>query len=99
MCKKIFFRKLYFTFGVGMQHQCRQVVTRLIRSEMSLQGVKYQALSERLAALGIAQTPDNLRNKINKGILGADLFIAILMVLHARPLDSETLNKLLRDID
>jgi hypothetical protein len=82
-----------------MQHKCRQVVTRIIRSEMSLQGVKYQALSERLAALGIEQTAENLRNKVNKGILGADLFIAVLSVLHARSLDSETINKLLQDID
>lgn len=82
-----------------MQHKCRQVVTRIIRSEMSLQGVKYQALSERLAALGIEQTAENLRNKVNKGILGADLFIAVLSVLHARALDSETINKLLQDID
>lgn len=82
-----------------MQHRCRQVVTRIIRSEMSLQGVKYQALSERLAALDIEQTPENLRNKVNKGILGADLFLAILTVLHARPLDSASINKLLQDID
>jgi hypothetical protein len=56
----------------------RQTVERLLKAEMSKRAVKYQDLSERLAAVGITQTADNLRNKINKGILGADLLIQIL---------------------
>ena len=61
----------------------RQTVARLVKSEMSVRGVKYQALSQRLADIGVEQSADNLRNKVNKGIMGADLLVQILYVLKA----------------
>ena len=48
----------------------RQLVQRLIKAEMSKRGTKYQDLSDRLSNIGIHQSADNLRNKINKGIMG-----------------------------
>ena len=45
----------------------RQVVQRLIKAEMSKRGLKYQTLSDELAAIGVEQSADNLRNKINRG--------------------------------
>ena len=51
----------------------RQMVQRLLKAEMSKRGTKYQDLSDRLSNIGIHQSADNLRNKINKGIMGADL--------------------------
>ena len=65
----------------------RETVSRLIKSEMSAKGMKYQDLSVRLSAMGIQQSADNLRNKINKGILGADLLIQILVSLETTQLD------------
>lgn len=76
----------------------RQVVERVVKSEMSVRGVKYQALSDRLAEIGVVQSADNLRNKINKGIMGADLFMQILSVLNARPLTAEAIQEILDDI-
>ena len=77
----------------------RQTVARVVKSEMSVRGVKYQDLSQRLAAIGIEQSADNLRNKVNKGIMGADLLLQILLVLKARPIDASVLEEILTDLD
>lgn len=77
----------------------RQVVQRVVKSEMSMRGVKYQGLSERLAEIGIDQSADNLRNKINKGIMGADLLLQVMMVLNARPLSTDTVREILNDLE
>ena len=77
----------------------RQAVARLVKSEMSVRGVKYQALSDRLAEIGVEQSADNLRNKVNKGITGADLFLQIMMVLNARPLAMQAVGDILNDMD
>lgn len=74
------------------------MVQRLIKSEMSVRGVKYQTLSMRLAEIGVEQSADNLRNKVNKGIMGADLLLQILMVLRARPVTVETMQEILSDL-
>ena len=76
----------------------RQTVARVVKSEMSVRGVKYQTLSQRLEEIGIEQSADNLRNKVNKGIMGADLLLQILYVLKARPLDSALLEEILTDL-
>ena len=77
----------------------RQTVARLVKSEMSVRGVKYQALSQRLADIGIEQSADNLRNKVNKGIMGADLLVQILYVLKARAVDAALIEEILTDLD
>lgn len=76
----------------------RQLVERLIKGEMSRRGVKYQDLSQRLASIGINQSADNLRNKINKGILGADLLLQIMYVLNFRKIDRDDLQDLFDDM-
>ncbi len=80
------------------QTHWRQVVQRLVKSQMSIRGVKYQMLSDRLAGIGINQSADNLRNKVNKGIMGADLLLAILMVLNAKGIDADNLAEILADL-
>ena len=40
---------------------------RLLRTEMVRNGVSYDALAGRLAALGVEETPVNMRNKIARG--------------------------------
>lgn len=77
----------------------RMVVQRLIKSEMSLKGVKYQDLSERLATLGLSQSADNLRNKVNKGILGADLLLQIMYVLEIKRLERDKINEILKVLE
>lgn len=71
------------------QGDWRQMLQRLLKSEMSRRGVKYQELSERLDEIGIIQSADNLRNKINKGILGADLLLQIMFVLNIQKISRE----------
>ncbi len=79
------------------RNQWRMAVQRIVRSEMSMRGIKYQGLSDRLAEIGIEQTADNLRNKVNKGILGADLLLQILFVLNARALSVDTITAVLEE--
>lgn len=80
------------------QTEWREVVARIVKSEMSLKAVKYQDLSDKLAGIGIIQSADNLRNKINKGILGADLLLQIVYVLNIRRIDSEQIKDLVTSL-
>ncbi|WP_268406831.1 DUF6471 domain-containing protein [Alteromonas sp. a30] len=64
------------------QADWRQMLQRLIKAEMTRRGVKYQNLSEKLKEIDVHQSADNLRNKVNKGILGADLLLQIVFVLN-----------------
>jgi len=84
---------------VTTQKNWRSVVERIVKAQMSVRGVKYQQLSERLAHIGVTQSADNLRNKVNKGIMGADLLLQILMVLNARPMDMQELQEILTDLE
>lgn len=78
--------------------QWRQVVQRLLKAEMSKRGVKYQELSDRLARIGVNQSADNLRNKVNKGILGADLLLQIMYALNIRRIEREDVLDMCMDI-
>lgn len=69
----------------------RDLVSRILKSEMSKRKLRYEDLSRALAEQGCLQTADNLRNKINRGILGADLFVQLLLVLNVKSLDRQTL--------
>lgn len=77
----------------------RELVSRLIRSEMTKRKLRYEDLSQRLAQQGIIQTADNLRNKINRGIMGADLLLQLIFVLDVRSIDKSTLSDLLHTIE
>ena len=74
-----------------------KVVKQFIRSEMSKKSVDYKELSLRLAHIGILQTADNLRSKVNKGILGAQLLLQILLILNIRRLDSDLIQEIWDD--
>ncbi|WP_258313026.1 DUF6471 domain-containing protein [Alteromonas sp. KUL49] len=77
----------------------RLTVQRLVKSEMSIRGVKYQTLSQRLADIGVEQSADNLRNKVNKGIMGADLLLQILYVLKARDVSVGLIDEIQTDLN
>ena len=75
------------------------VIKRLIRAEMVLHEVTYEALSSRLQAqFGTIQTVSNLKAKINKGVLGAQLFVQILLVLETESLDIPRLGRMFDEI-
>lgn len=77
--------------------QWRTVLRRLLRAEMSKHGTDYKQLSQRLLAIGVQQSPDNLRSKINKGILGAQLLLQIMSVLNARHIDMTSVQEMLEE--
>jgi hypothetical protein len=76
----------------------RQLVQRLLKAEMSRRGVKYQDLSQRLISIGVNQSADNLRNKVNKGIMGADLLLQIMYVLNMRRIEREDIVDIFHDM-
>ncbi len=76
----------------------RELVSRLIKAEMAKKKLKYEDLSQLLAKHGTTQSADNLRNKINRGILGADLYLQLFLVLNIKQLDKTTLLDILDDI-
>ena len=76
----------------------RQVVQRILKAEMSKRGTKYQDLSDRLHTIGVNQSADNLRNKINKGILGADLLLQIMFVLNMRKIERDEIVDIFDDM-
>jgi hypothetical protein len=76
----------------------RQLVQRLLKAEMSRRGVKYQDLSQRLSSIGVNQSADNLRNKVNKGIMGADLLLQIMYVLNMRRIEREDILDIFNDM-
>lgn len=79
--------------------QWAQVVKRLLRSQMGLYDVTYKELSTRLKReFGIDQTDSNLKAKINNGVLGAQLFLQINIVLGAQSIDLAQVKKLYDDI-
>ncbi|MDU0355940.1 DUF6471 domain-containing protein [Paraglaciecola aquimarina] len=76
----------------------RQLVQRILKAEMSKRGTKYQDLSDRLAQIGIYQSADNLRNKVNKGIMGADLLLQIMYVLNMRRIERDDIVDIFADL-
>ena len=76
----------------------RQVVQRILKAEMSKRGTKYQDLSDRLTTIGVNQSADNLRNKVNKGILGADLLLQIMFVLNMRKIERDEIVDIFDDM-
>ncbi|MGD8591728.1 MAG: DUF6471 domain-containing protein [Gammaproteobacteria bacterium] len=75
------------------------VVKRLIRAEMALHDVTYEELSKRLKnQFGTIQTANNLKTKINKGVLGAQLFLQILSVLGTESLEVCQARRLVEEI-
>jgi hypothetical protein len=76
----------------------RKLVERFLKAELSKKGIKYQDLSDKLSAVGVNQSADNLRNKINKGILGSDLLFQIIFVLNIKQIKYEDIEEMLADM-
>lgn len=71
------------------------VIKGIIRSEMALRTITYAELSRRLEhQFGTHQTESNLKAKVNKGVLGAQLFVQILVVLGTENLNLKNVVKI-----
>jgi Domain of unknown function (DUF6471) len=51
---------------------------RIVRAEMVRRGITYEMLADRLAALGVHDTPVNMRNKIARGKFTAIFMLQVL---------------------
>jgi len=66
-----------------------------LRAEMVRRGITYAHLSSLLEKrFDTQQTESNLKAKINKGVMGAQLFVQILSVLGCHVLDIEQIVQL-----
>lgn len=61
-------------------------VKRLLRAEMTRRGLTYEQLSEQLAAIGVTDSPVNLRNKVARGKFTAVFLVQCLAAMGARTL-------------
>lgn len=77
----------------------RELISRLIKLEMAKKKLKYEDLSNLLEAHGTQQSSANLRNKINRGIMGADLFVQLLVVMNVKHLDRDSMLEILEALD
>ncbi len=64
----------------------RRYIQELIRTEKARLGLTFEDISDRLRAYGIRQTPTNLRTKLGRGDMGAQLFLAWVKVLEVEEL-------------
>ena len=56
----------------------------LIRAEKARRKLTFEDISQRLRQYGITQTPTNLRTKLGRGDMSAQLFLALMKVLEMR---------------
>lgn len=59
----------------------KRYIQELIRTEKARLGLTFEDISDRLRAYGIRQTPTNLRTKLGRGDMGAQLFLTLMKVL------------------
>ena len=64
----------------------KRYIQALIRTEKARLGLTFEDISVRLRQYGIRQTPTNLRSKLGRGDMGAQLFLALMKVLEVETL-------------
>ena len=69
----------------------RRYIQELIRTEKARLGLTFEDISVRLRTYGIRQTATNLRTKLGRGDMGAQLFLAWMKVLEVEELKLERL--------
>lgn len=63
------------------------LVKGILRSEMTRRQVTYDQLAERLKAIGVDDTPVNLRNKVARGGFSAAFFVQCLKAIGAEKIE------------
>lgn len=76
---------------MAKQPETARYIQGLIRAEKARHNLTFEDLSARLAACGIRQTPTNLRTKLGRGDMSAQLFLALMKVLELRAIPLEPL--------
>lgn len=64
-----------------MEQDWESRVKGLLKAELKRREVTYQELTDKLAEVGVAETPENIANKISRGKFSAVFLIQCLDVL------------------
>jgi hypothetical protein len=72
-----------------MTENWEQKAKGLLKSELKRRDLTYSQLSEKLAAVGITETPENIANKISRGKFSAVFLIQCLEVVGCHTLRLE----------
>ena len=64
-----------------MEQDWESRVKGLLKAELKRREVTYQELTEKLAEIGVAESPENIANKISRGKFSAVFLIQCLDVL------------------
>ncbi len=59
----------------------------LIKGELAHRGLSYEDLASKLKKIGIEESPDNLRTKINRGTFSAGFLLQVLQAIGATSVD------------
>ena len=62
----------------------------IIRGELKRRGLSYADLAERLAAIGVRETPQNIQNKITRGGFKAVFFLQCMDAIGVKNLPLDT---------
>ena len=77
----------------------KAALARFIKAEMAKKSFKYKDLQDKLKAQEIDLSEANLRGKINKGLIPADLLIMILVALEVETFELKDVMELAKNYD
>lgn len=78
---KILYEKCIGVFMSEADKAWEDMAMRMIKSSLSLKGVKYPELVKRLRRLGIEETTSSLSTKINRGTFKAAFMLQVLKAI------------------
>lgn len=64
-----------------MERDWEARIKGLLKAELKRRGVTYQQLSEKFAVIGIAESPENIANKISRGKFSAVFLLQCMEVI------------------
>lgn len=64
-----------------------QRARNLLKGELARRGITYSELVVRLKEIGVKETPENIRNKINRGTFSAAFLLQVLQAIGATSVD------------
>lgn len=71
---------------IGIKMEWDSLAKNLLKSELKKRGVSYEQLQERLAALGVHETVNNINRKINRGAFQFTFFLQCAIALDVKNL-------------
>lgn len=66
---------------MSIHDKWRNKAKGIVKAEIALRNLEYADVVEKLKAIGIEETPQNLSNKISRGAFGADFMLKVLTAI------------------